>query len=74
MSWTPFADVDGIRPPDWDRNRDAKEPVIFYRYTGKVGSESVAEFTARVKACEGENGYDEAKEIRDNLIKKGKSK
>lgn len=74
VSWTPFADIDGVRPGDWDRNRDAKEPVIFYRHTGKVGHESVADFIARVRACEGENGYDEAKKIRDNLIKKEKSK
>ena len=66
VSWTPFNEE--YAPHDWVKGRDKHEPVIFYRYTGKQPSISYDEFLFSTKACEGPDGYDDAKIIRDRLI------
>ena len=52
-------------PNDWTPIRDKEEPIIFYRYTGKIGNESVEDFTSRIKASK---DYDTAMEIRDKSM------
>ncbi len=44
------------------------EDIIFYKYTGKVTTETVSEFKNRVKPCEGENAYDDAYKARDEEL------
>lgn len=61
VSWTPFDER--YAPPGWEKGRDAPEPVIFWKYTGKQTIyQKAAEFIANVKPS---GSYDEAKEIRD---------
>lgn len=75
VSWCPFADVKGIRPDDWMRGRDHKEPVIFFKYTGrsydeisKQYGERKSQFVRRVKKSD---GYDAAKKARDDSMNGG---
>ena len=63
ISWTPFNEE--YAPEGWDKNRDEPEPVIFYKYTGKVTGETYEEFTKRVKSSK---DYDEAMSLRDKEI------
>ena len=65
VSWTPFNEE--YAPEGWNKNRDEPEPVIFYKYTGKVTNETFEEFKNRVKPS---SDYDEAMSIRDKEIKK----
>lgn len=64
-SWTRF-DRD-YAPHDWVAGRDNEEPVIFYRYTGNVTSESYESFIMRVAPSA---DYDTACETRNNAIGK----
>lgn len=63
VSWTPFNEK--YAPEGWDKKRDEPEPVIFYKYTGKVTNETFEEFKNRVKPSV---NYDMAMEIRDKEI------
>lgn len=60
VSWCEWND--DYAPDDWSEQRDEREPIIFYRYTGKTSTESVEEFCVRVKVSV---DYDAAKENRD---------
>lgn len=46
VSWTPFNEE--YAPHDWDSSRDAKEPVVFYRYTGKKTEMSFNDFIRNI--------------------------
>lgn len=63
VSWCVFDKQ--YAPSDWTPIRDKEEPIIFYRYTGKIGTESVEDFTNRIKASK---DYDTAMEIRDKSM------
>lgn len=65
VSWTPFNEE--YAPDGWNKNRDKKEPVIFYKYTGKHTKLSYDDFINSVKPSE---DYDTAMIIRDREIKK----
>ena len=65
VSWTPFDEK--YAPDGWDKNRDKKEPIIFYKYTGEVTRETFEEFKSRVKPSQ---DYNTAMSIRDEEIKK----
>lgn len=65
VSWTPFDER--YAPEGWDKNRDEPEPVIFYKYTGKVTNETFDEFKSRVNPSA---DYDAAMKIRDEDIKR----
>ena len=77
VSWTPFNKE--YAPFEW---RDAQaqglkveeEPVIFYKYTGIPYDKSYEEFLSEIPSCEGENGYDDAMNIRDKEIDDAKKK
>ncbi len=78
VSWCRWSDE--YAPDEWKlafghlpekKKQKYREDVIFYRYTGKVTTESAAEFKARVPASV---GYDEAKKARDSLIDDGNGK
>jgi len=71
-SYCEFADIEGIRPPDWDRTRDQKEPVVFFKYTGrsreeiwKAHGKNCDEYVASHKP---EEDYSKAKKIRDDSM------
>ena len=55
-------------PHDWKPGRDKEEPVIFYKYTGRVTAESAKNFMMRVPVSE---DYDTAKAARNASMKKG---
>lgn len=65
VSWCRWEDDQA--PEDWDSNRDKREPVIFYRYTGKVPDkiEGPEVFFQKVAPSK---GYYEAMEYRNSLI------
>lgn len=64
VSWTPFNEE--YAPNGWNKDRDKPEPVIFYKYTGKVTKEPYNEFISRVAPS---SDYDTAMEIRDGELK-----
>lgn len=64
VSWTPFNEE--YAPEGWNKNRDEPEPVIFYKYTGKVTKEPYNEFISRVAPS---NDYDTAMEVRNKELK-----
>jgi len=64
VSWTPFNEE--YAPDGWEP-KYGKEPIIFWRYTGKQTQLSRNEFLAKVKPS---SDYDSAKEIRDRSIQK----
>ena len=66
VSWTPF-DYQ-YKPPDWVEGRDEREPVIFYRYTGKKISVTYEEFLASVQASK---DYGSAERYRNDSMKRG---
>lgn len=68
VSWTPFNEE--YAPHDWVKGRDNPEPVIFYKYTGSRTDVTYEDFLKKTPACIGENGYNEAMEIRDKSIDK----
>lgn len=64
VSWTPFNEE--YAPSDWSAARDEKEPIIFWKYTGKHTSyKNSDEFLSSVAASE---SYDEAKKKRDDEV------
>ncbi len=70
VSWCKFDEQ--YAPDDWVKGRDAPEPVIFWKYTGRSYDEitrdhgkSDKEFTQKVKASA---GYDDAKDVRDKSM------
>lgn len=64
ISWTPFNEA--YAPDGW-KAEYGKEPVIFYRYTGKAHSGSFDDF---INNCAPSASYDEAKQIRDRSMRK----
>lgn len=64
VSWVPF---DEQYAPDGWSPAYKKEPVIFWKYTGKTTKLSMNDFLREVPASA---SYDEAKEIRDRSMKK----
>lgn len=64
VSWIPFDEE--YAPDGWDKTRDDSEQVIFYKYTGKLTTESKGDFLKRVKSAE---DYSTAMAIRDKEIK-----
>ena len=70
VSWCEFDEQ--YAPPDWQKGRDAPEPVIFWKHTGRSYEEisrdhgrDAAEFTSRVKASA---DYGAAMETRDKSL------
>lgn len=53
-----------MRPDDWKPEYD-KEPVIFYKYTGKATNESLEDFKNRVPESK---DYFTAQKMRDDKI------
>lgn len=69
VSWTPFNEE--YAPEGWNPLREVKEDVIFFVYVGKANVNSrlsLEEWKNQTPPCVGENGYDEAKAIRDGFI------
>jgi hypothetical protein len=65
VSWTPFDEQ--YAPSGWDAQRDEKEPVIFWKYTGKYTAyKSSDEFLNNVAPSK---SYDDAKRKRDAEVK-----
>ena len=75
VSWCPFADKKGIRPDDWVRGRDRREPVIFFKYTGRPYEEIAKQFGERrsqfVRRVKRSNDYSAAQKARDDSISGG---
>lgn len=73
VSWCPFADKKDIRPPDWVRGRDRKEPVIFFKYTGKSYEEISKQYGKRkeqfVRRVKKSDDYFAAQRTRDESMK-----
>lgn len=65
VSWCEFDE--NYAPEGWDKNRDEKEPVIFWKYTGKKYDKTWDEFSLSVKASK---DYEEAMNIRDSKMEK----
>ncbi len=63
VSWTPFDEQ--YAPSGWDAQRDEKEPVIFWKYTGKQTELPKEKFLNSIKPSK---SYDDAKSIRDKEI------
>ena len=63
VSWVPFDEQ--YAPEGWLPEYE-KEPIIFWKYTGKKTKFSKDEFLKEIPASK---SYDEAKEIRDRSIK-----
>lgn len=64
VSWTLFNEE--YAPDGWDKTRDEREPIIFWKYTGKVNELSYDDFISTVKPSK---DYDEAMTMRDREIK-----
>lgn len=62
VSWTPFNEE--YAPSDWHVGYK-KEPVIFWKYTGKQSSLSLEDFLKNTQASD---SYDEAKNKRDKEL------
>lgn len=67
VSWTHFDEE--YAPHDWVKGRDNPEPVIFYKYTGKITKQSYKDF---IKNTTASADYDEAMDIRNKSIDKRK--
>ncbi len=65
VSWCKWSDE--FTPPDWEAGRDKKEDIVFYRYTGKVGTEKLSDFKKRVPASV---DYGAAAKDRDDSLEK----
>lgn len=65
VSWCEFDE--NYAPEGWDKSRDEKEPVVFWKYTGKIYEKSWEEFSSSVKASK---DYEEAMNIRDSKMEK----
>lgn len=58
-------------PPGWIKERDLKENVIFFKYTGKeVKNAQSVEFYRKVEPIVGDDAYDDAYILRDKSIEK----
>lgn len=76
MGFEPVSYVDFVEdfaPPSWEKGRDMKEPIIFFKYTGERSDyRTPQEFYDKVPLT---GDYDEAHLIRDNdIIYNSKSK
>ncbi len=60
VSWCEWND--DFAPDDWVEKRDEREPIIFYKYTGKATTESEEEFMKRISPSP---DYDSARKQRD---------
>lgn len=68
VSWTSFNTL--YAPEGWTEGKHAKEPVIFYKYTGENTKPiSVQEFLSNTPECKGDSGYEDAMKIRDNSLR-----
>lgn len=65
VSWVSFNEE--YAPEGWDKNRDEKEPIIFFKYTGKRTTLTREDFLKNNKPF---IEYDEAKSFRDKEVKK----
>ncbi len=64
VSWCEWDDR--FAPDGWDAERDDREPIIFYKYTGnKTKVLDYHEFTSRVPASA---DYDAAQKVRDDSL------
>ena len=75
ISWTPFSVK--YAPDGWDKSGCKPEAVIFYAYVGKgkvkyTGLSGLHKWLSETKPFEGDNGYDDAKKYRDEMISKYK--
>ena len=75
VSWCEWDDE--YKPPDWNENRDKREPIIFYRYVGHPVTETAQQFMSRVPPSRGidpktgkPDNYSAAFDARDSKIKK----
>lgn len=66
ISWTKFNEIHA--PSDWNKNRDDKEPIIFFKYVGKEVTISKDDFYNSTKDFK---EYDDAMKERDKHIKRG---
>ena len=66
ISWTKFNEA--YAPSDWNKNRDDKEPIIFFKYTGKEVTTDKKDF---YKSTKDFKEYDDAMNERDKHIKRG---
>lgn len=58
-------------PPGWIKERDLKENVIFFKYTGEeVKNAQSVEFYRKVEPIVGDDAYDDAYILRDKSIEK----
>lgn len=65
VSWTPFDEQ--YAPPGWDAERDEKEPVIFWKHTGRhTAYKDSDDF---LNSVEPSKSYDDAKQKRDAEVK-----
>ena len=65
VSWTPFNEE--YAPVGWNKEYDGAEPVIFWKFTGKINKIKYEDFLKDVKPSQ---DYDTAMRIRDKEIKK----
>lgn len=64
VSWCKWDDR--FTPPGWKAERDKKEDIIFYKYTGNSTMESAKDFKLRVPAS---SDYDTAQKQRDKELR-----
>lgn len=67
VSWCEWDDQ--FAPHDWKEGRDKREPVIFYRYTGKKGTKQASAFMKEVKPSK---DYNSARAFRDKEMEEDK--
>lgn len=65
VSWCEFDEE--YAPDGWDKNKDDRESIIFWKYTGKINNISKEDFFEKTKKS---NSYDEAMEKRNNEMEK----
>lgn len=70
VSWTPFNKE--YAPEGWDEDRDEEESIVFFMYTGETKPIDKDEWMSQHKPFTGDDGYDEARQFRDDLIAKTK--
>ena len=63
VSWVKWDDR--YAPTGWNKDRDKREPIIFYRYVGHKVTETAEEFMARVKPSK---RYSRGMNVRDKKI------
>lgn len=65
VSWIPFDER--FAPDGWDKGRDDTEPIIFWKYTGKINKMKYDDFIKTVKPSK---DYDTAMSVRDKEMNK----